>query len=233
MTIAYAFNKSCHLKKWHLSGIRFIFMLLSLFILSSCDQNKPVETLVKQKPTGKTFTILALGDSLTEGLGVAEKDSYPSILQSKLAKNIQVINAGLSGETSSGLKNRLNWVLKQNPDLVILNIGANDAMRGLPIELTQTNIDEIITTIKQSNADVILAGMQIYENLGKDYVDKFVQIYPTLSQKHHIPLIPFFLAHVAGKPEFNQKDMLHPNAQGYEIIVEQNILPILSEYLNL
>ena len=231
MTIAYAFNKSCHLKKWYLTNIRFIFFLLSILIFSSCDQNKPAKAVDNQQETHKTFTILALGDSLTEGLGVAEKDNYPSQLQTKLAENIQVINAGLSGETSSGLKNRLNWVLKQKPDLVILNIGANDAMRGLPIELTQTNIDEIITTIKQSNADVILAGMQIYENLGKGYVNKFIQLYPTLAQKHKIPLIPFFLQHVAGNPEYNQKDMLHPNALGYKIIVEQNILPLLSEYL--
>ena len=104
-------------------------------------------------------------------------------------------------------------------------------MRGLPIELTQSNIDEIITQIKQNHADVILAGMQIYDNLGKEYVNKFIQLYPNLAQKHQIPLIPFFLEHVAGNPEYNQKDMLHPNAQGYKIIVEQNILPLLSEYI--
>lgn len=208
-----------------------ILTIISIFILSSCSQNEPTKAIENQQYSAKTFTILALGDSLTEGLGVAEKDNYPSILQAHLAPNVQVINAGLSGETSSGLKNRLNWVLKQKPDLVILNIGANDAMRGLPIELTQSNIDEIITQIKQNHADVILAGMQIYDNLGKEYVNKFIQLYPNLAQKHQIPLIPFFLEHVAGNPEYNQKDMLHPNAQGYKIIVEQNILPLLSEYI--
>ena len=206
-------------------------IIIFLFTLSACNNSEQAISLPTQK-IEKNFTILALGDSLTEGLGVPEAKNYPSQLQSSLPKNIVVINAGLSGETSSGLKNRLDWVLKQNPDLTILTIGANDAMRGLPVKLTTNNIDEIILKIKQADSDVILSGMQIYHNLGKDYVNDFKNIYPLLAKKHNIPLIPFFLEHVAGKPEFNQNDMLHPNAKGYKVIVEQNILPAVVEYLD-
>jgi len=202
--------------------------------LVSCSQNEPTTptiTKFESKESPKTFTILALGDSLTEGLGVKQEDNYPSILAKNLPSNIEVINAGLSGETTNGLKNRLSWVLKQKPDLTILNIGANDAMRGLPLELTRNNIDEIITTIKQADSDVILAGMQIYNNLGKEYVEGFSGIYPELAKKHKTPLIPFFLADVAGDPKLNQNDMIHPNFEGYKIIVKNNILPTVNQYL--
>ena len=104
-------------------------------------------------------------------------------------------------------------------------------MRGLPLEMTKNNIDEIITIIKQADSDVILAGMQIYNNLGKEYVQGFSNIYPELAAKHNLLLIPFFLDKVAGITDLNQNDMIHPNAKGYEIIVEKNILPIVNNYL--
>jgi len=207
------------------------FLLILFFLLTTgCDQEKVQSQIVE---TEKNYTILALGDSLTEGLGVDEKDNYPSILQTKLPNNIKVVNAGLSGETSSGLINRLNWVLKQKPNLTILNIGANDAMRGLPLELTKNNIDQIINMIIQSDSQVILGGMQIYDNLGKEYVKGFSGIFPELAQKYNIQLIPFFLEHVAGNPQLNQADMIHPNAKGYQIIVNQNILPVVQNLLEL
>lgn len=210
-------------------------ILVFYFIISACTQseqetNTPVQVNTNQSK--KPYIILALGDSLTEGLGVAESDSYPSQLQKLLPEHIKVINAGLSGETSTGLLNRLDWVLKQQPDLTLLNIGANDAMRALPIDLTRKNIDQIITKIKQSNSAVILVGMQIYDNLGKQYVQNFNDLYPQLAAKHDVPLIHFFLEHVAGNPQYNQKDLLHPNAQGYKIIVEKNILPAVNQYLD-
>ena len=171
-----------------------IFILI-LFVLSACDN----EQQVQKNQSGQTepqFVILALGDSLTEGLGVDEKDNYPSILQSRISeKSVKVINAGLSGETTSGLKNRLNWVLQQKPKLTILTIGANDAMRGIPLDIVEQNLNEIIQEIKNSGSDVILAGMQIYENLGKDYVSSFKDIYPRVAKKQEIPLIPFFFEH--------------------------------------
>lgn len=209
-------------------------LICLMLFLTACSDKATQETnnvSTDAINSEKTFTILALGDSLTEGLGVNEKFNYPSVLEKQLPKHISVINAGLSGETSSGLKNRLNWVLKQKPDLTILNIGANDAIRGLPIELTKNNIDEIITIIKQADSDVILAGMQIYNNLGKEYVEGFSAMYPELATKHSLPIIPFFLEHVAGIETYNQNDMIHPNAKGYQLIVEKNILPVVKQYL--
>ena len=179
------------------------------------------------------FVILALGDSLTEGLGVAKKDNYPAILERELhargMTQTKVINSGLSGETSSGLKNRIDWVLQLKPDLTILNIGANDAMRGLPLELTQSNISHIINKIKANGSGVLLAGMQIYDNLGQEYVAGFKDMYGHLATQHTVPMIPFFLEHVAGEPSLNQTDMIHPNKAGYEMIVERNLLqPVLA-----
>ncbi len=204
------------------------YLIILFIFLGACSEESKEQPKDMIKPT---FTILALGDSLTEGLGVDEKDNYPSVLQQLLPESINVVNAGLSGETSAGLKNRINWVLKQKPKLTILTIGANDAIRGLPLSLTLKNIDETISIIQDSGSDVILSGMQIYDNLGKEYVKGFSQIYPKLAKKHNIPLITFFLEGVAGNPKFNQEDMLHPNAEGYRIIVTQNILPVVKDYL--
>jgi len=191
---------------------------------------------VAEQKTEQTYVILALGDSLTEGLGVKQKGSYPAILEQVLKEKgydqIKVVNSGLSGETSSGLKSRLDWVLQLKPNLTILNIGANDAMRGLPLALTSSNIDDIITAIKAVDSEVILAGMQIYDNLGREYVVGFKDMYPQLAEKHKLTMIPFFLDHVAGNPQLNQADMIHPTTAGYEIIVNQNILPVITPILD-
>ena len=216
-----------------------------LALLSACDDHAMTQESVVQETqlagdlpqkVEKSMVILALGDSLTEGLGVNQTENYPAILQKTLNdrgyEQIKVVNSGLSGETSRGLKARLDWVLQLNPQLTILNIGANDAMRGLPLSLTQNNISEIITRIEASGSQVILAGMQIYDNLGREYVAGFKDMYPELAQKHQLNFIPFFLDHVAGDPKLNQTDMIHPTSAGYEIIVEQNILPVILPILN-
>ncbi len=216
--------------------IKTTLLLMSFFIAGACsketsDNNRTTFNQTTEKPEISTFTILALGDSLTEGLNVSKNANYPAQLEETLHQlgyqQVKVINSGLSGETSSGLKNRLDWVLQTKPDLTILNIGANDAMRGLPLELTSGNIDEIITRIKASGSDLILAGMQIYDNLGREYVDGFKDIYPTMATKHELALIPFFLNHVAGDGQLNQADMIHPTAEGYAIIVKRNVLPVV------
>ena len=215
-------------------------LFLSLLLLSACDDQAvsqqaadavakmPAEAVQK---TAKTFVILALGDSLTEGLGVKQTGNYPAILEKTLIEQgydqIKVVNSGLSGETSSGLKARLDWVLQLKPQLTILNIGANDAMRGLPLALTTNNINDIITRTKASGSEVILAGMQIYDNLGREYVTGFKDMYPQLAQQHELTMIPFFLDHVAGNPQLNQADMIHPTTAGYEIIVKRNVLPVV------
>lgn len=217
-----------------------VFMLFILAILSACDeqsdqqknnQKNNQDVVVQASKPSNQYVILALGDSLTEGLGVKQNGNYPALLEAALHqqghKHIKVVNSGLSGETSSGLKNRLDWVLQLKPDLTVLNIGANDAMRGLPLELTTNNINDIIKRIKANGSDVILAGMQIYDNLGREYVVGFKDMYPQLAAEHNLTMIPFFLAHVAGNPSLNQADMIHPTTAGYEVIVNKNILPVI------
>ena len=225
-----------------------IWILFLFFFISGCQDQQPTNKNTKsqqaskqlnQKPTqskttgqsieAEPFVILSLGDSLTEGLGVKKDGNYPALLQQALHQTgyqqVKVINSGFSGETSSGLKNRVDWVLQLKPDLTILNIGANDAIRGLPLDLTTNNINDIISRIKLSGSKVVLAGMQIYDNLGQEYVSGFKDMYPKLAAEHELTMIPFFLEHVGGNPKLNQADMIHPTKEGYEIIVKRNVLP--------
>jgi len=181
------------------------------------------------------LTILALGDSLTEGLGVDSDANYPAQLEASLKElgytNAKVINSGLSGETSTGLVNRLDWVAQTKPDITILTIGANDAMRGLDVATIEENIRTAIKRLQDNGSEVILGGMSIYDNLGNDYVSAFSDIYPRVAEDMNVPLIPFFLEGVGGDPDLNQADAIHPTKEGYQIIVKDNILPILKPEL--
>lgn len=181
------------------------------------------------------LTILALGDSLTEGLGVEKDNNYPAQLQDRLQemgyKNATVVNSGLSGETSTGLVNRLDWVTQTNPDITILTIGANDAIRGIDVTTVEANIREAVKHLQDNGSEVILGGMQIYDNLGNEYVKAFSSIYPRIAKDMNVPLIPFFLEGVAADANLNQADSIHPTAEGYTIIVNDNILPVLTPEL--
>jgi acyl-CoA thioesterase-1 len=162
-----------------------------------------------------------MGDSLTAGLGVNENDAYPAQLERKLQAagfHWRVVNAGISGETSSGALSRINWVLKLKPDIVILETGANDGLRGIDPRVTQRNIDEMLLILKKKNVLVVLAGMRMLRNLGAEYTDAFNAVYPRLTAKHKVILVPFFLQGVAGESSLNQKDGIHPTAEGYRII---------------
>ncbi len=168
-------------------------------------------------------TIVAVGDSLTAGLGVNEEDAYPAQLEKKLQAagyDWKVVNAGISGETSSGTLSRINWVMKLRPDIVILETGANDGLRGIDPLLTKKNIDETVRILKQRNVIVVLAGMQMVRNLGQKYTQDFSNIYPSLARKHGLVLVPFFLQGVAGDSSLNQLDGIHPTAAGYRIITK-------------
>ena len=191
--------------------------------------NPPLQPLDQSITT--PITILAIGDSLTEGLGVAEQDSYPAQLQAQLRKagysNVSVVNSGLSGETSTGLVNRLDWALKTQPDITILTTGANDAMRGVPVSTVDENIRTAIERLQASGSTVILGGMEIYDNMGDDYVNQFSRIYPRIAKDTGVAYIPFFLNGVAGDANLNQKDAIHPTKEGYTYVVSNNILPVL------
>ncbi len=188
-------------------------------------------TLQSAPQTNFEGVIVAVGDSLTEGLGLAEEFAYPAVLEKKLRAQdykYQVINAGISGETSSGTLSRIKWVLTLKPDIVILVIGANDGFRGLDPDLIKTNIQKIIRLLKDENVIVVLGAMQIVQNLGKDYTTAFANIYPQIAQSENIILTPFFLKGVATNQKLNQADGIHPTAEGYQVIAD-NITPYVVE----
>lgn len=168
--------------------------------------------------------IVAFGDSLTAGLGVPSQESYPAQLQEKLDSlgySYAVINAGVSGDTTAGGLRRVPWVLRSNPEVVILELGANDGLRGLSLAQTRENLERIIEQLLAAKVKIILAGMKLPPNYGTDYRQGFEAIYPALAQRYRVPLIPFFLEGVAASAQLNQADGIHPNSQGYRIVVEQ------------
>ncbi|PLY09038.1 MAG: arylesterase [Arcobacter sp.] len=170
-------------------------------------------------------SILFLGDSLTEGLGVSKEDAYPNLveklIESKLNKNILVINGGVSGSTTSDGLARLQWYLKKKPDLVFIALGANDGLRGLDLQQTQKNLEEIITHAKKANAKVLLAGMLIPPNYGAQYSERFKKMYEDIKDKYELKSMPFLLQGVAGEQELNQRDGIHPNEKGHEYIAKE------------
>lgn len=201
--------------------IMAFFLYLAGCSGESASNDAAPKTAAKQT-TRKT--IVAVGDSLTAGLGVDESVAYPSQLQRKLADNgyyFNVVNAGVSGETSSGALSRIEWVISVlKPDIIILETGANDGLRGIDPDILIKNLDKIISFIKANNIEVLLCGMKMLPNMGPEYSKAFTRVYPEIAQKHAIPLIPFFLEGVAGDPRFNQPDRLHPTAKGYRRIVD-------------
>lgn len=171
--------------------------------------------------------ILVLGDSLAAGYGLAEPDSFPAQLAAALAAQgveAKVINGGVSGDTSAGGLARLDWVLADDPQLVILELGANDGLRGLDPKATGANLEAIVARLVAEKRAVLLAGMKAPPNLGADYGAAFDGLYPAIAARHGIALYPFFLDGVVTDPALNQDDGIHPNAAGVKVIV-QRILP--------
>ena len=179
--------------------------------------------------------ILAFGDSLTAGFGVDPRDSYPARLQRLLdAKgyHYKVVNAGVSGDTTAGGASRINWVLQHDPEIVIVELGANDGLRGLPISEMRKNLGRIIEICKKKGAKVLLAGMEITPNLGAEYSREFRESFALLAKEHKVPLIPFFLENVAARPELTQPDGVHPVGKGYATVTEtvfQYLEPMLKK----
>lgn len=171
-----------------------------------------------------TLRLLAFGDSLVAGYGLAERESFTVQLEAALLSkgvDIQVVNGGVSGDTSAGGLARLEWALGDQPDLVLLELGANDGLRGIDPAATKENLADILRELQAREIPVLLAGMYAPPNLGEDYAERFDAIYPTLADEFEVPLYPFFLEGVATDPELNQQDGMHPNAQGVARIVEQ------------
>jgi acyl-CoA thioesterase I len=182
---------------------------------------------------GAPLQIVGFGDSLMAGYELPEGDGFPAVLQSALAakimdksKNVVIANAGVSGDTTSGGLERLDWSVPEGTKLVILELGGNDALRGISPKITRDNLDQMITRLKERNIAVVLAGMLSPPNMGTDYEVAFNAIYPELAAKHGVALIPFFLEGVAGKAELQLADRLHPNRKGVDVIVE-NAMPFI------
>ncbi|MGD9687734.1 MAG: arylesterase [Desulfobacter sp.] len=168
--------------------------------------------------------ILFLGDSITAGYGVAQEESYPALLGQKLESfgihHVEIINGSISGSTTASALSRLKWFRKASPDLLVLALGANDGLRGLSVENMEENLGRAISFAKNSNMDVILAGMQIPPNYGPEYADDFKQVFITLADLHAIVLIPFLLDGVGGRANMNQPDGIHPNREGHQQIAK-------------
>ena len=171
----------------------------------------------------KNVVILAFGDSLTAGYGLERDDSFPRQLENSLATSgypVTVINSGVSGDTSAGGLARLEWALAGNPQIVLVELGANDALRGLDPAQTYDNLDQILVRLKKAGCRIVFAGMRAPRNLGLDYTFEFDQIYPDLADRHDLYFYPFFLEGVAADPGLNQADGIHPNAEGVRVVVK-------------
>jgi acyl-CoA thioesterase-1 len=189
--------------------------------------------LFQTSPASKV--ILFYGDSLTAGYGLSTDDAFPAVIEktlNKKGKAAKVVNAGLSGETSAGGLNRLDWVLKQPIDLFVLELGANDGLRGLPLDQTQKNLQAIIDKVntKYPKAKIVIAGMLVPPNMGPDYTASFRKIFPDLAKKNNAALIPFLLQNVAGDEKLNLADGIHPNVDGHKIVAE-NVLKVIEPLL--
>lgn len=182
-----------------------------------------------------TKTVLFFGDSLTAGYGVDPDEAYPALLQKKIdAAGLawKVVNAGLSGETTAGGLRRLDWILRQPVDIFVIELGGNDGLRGIEPEVTRANLQSMIERIraKYPRVTIVLAGMQIPTNMGRDHADAFAQIYPSLAKSTQALLIPFLLENVGGIPELNLPDGIHPTPAGHRIVAEtvwKTIKPLL------
>ena len=180
-------------------------------------------------------TILFLGDSLTAGLGVKQEQAYPALIQEKIREKnfpFEVINAGISGDTTAGGLARLDWVLQKKIDIFVLALGANDGLRGLPVTQTKANLQAIIDRVKMKNPGVkiVIAGMQIPPNMGGDYGVAFKDLFADLARANQAALVPFLLDGVGGHEELNQADQIHPTAAGHKILAE-NVWRVLAPLL--
>lgn len=225
--------------------LTFCYFLILLFTFSCGEsttkkESKQVTTEIQQEINSDSAAsekvILFFGNSLTAGMGLDPNEAFPSVIKQRLdSLNLPytVVNAGLSGETTAAGKNRINWVLNQKVDVFVLELGANDGLRGIPLEETRNNLQAIIDKVRSKNPEtkIVLAGMQIPPNMGLEYTSEFRKIFPELAAKNQAALIPFLLEDVAGIPSLNQADGIHPTVEGQKIVAYQNVWPVLKPLL--
>lgn len=217
-------------------GILFLFA-----IISACGngENKKAESESADSLSVKNLTekknILVFGNSLTAGLGVEPDEAFPALIGNRIdSLNLpyEVINAGLSGETTAAGKERINWLLKQKVDVFVLELGANDGLRGIPHTETRKNLQSIIDQVKAKypDAKLVMTGMEVPPNMGSKYASEFRVIFPELAKKNNMALVPFLLDKVGGVPELNQSDGIHPTPEGHKILAE-NVWVVLKDLL--
>jgi acyl-CoA thioesterase I len=205
-------------------------LVLTLFFAVACNNDKKPADQNKNAATAtdtiaKTKTIVFFGNSLTAGYGLTPQQAFPALIQNKidsLGLPYHVVNAGVSGETSTGGDARIDWILKQPLDVFVLELGANDGLRGIPVSQTKKSLQSIIDKVKAKypSAKLVLAGMQIPPNMGVSYTTEFKNLYPELATKNNMTLIPFLLEGVGGEAKLNQEDGIHPSAEGAKIVAE-------------
>jgi acyl-CoA thioesterase-1 len=216
-------------------------IIIIIILFSACTNNKKPESSNQNNNVKETITntkkksIVFYGNSLTAGYGVSPSEAFPAIIQKKidsLGLPYNVINAGVSGETSSGGKTRIDWILREPVDIFVLELGANDGLRGTPLSETKKNLQDIIDKVKAKYPDtkLVFAGMEIPPNMGQAYTTEFRNIYTDLATKNKMTLIPFLLEGVGGEPELNQADGIHPTAEGH-VIVAGNVWKQLEKLL--
>ena len=221
--------------------IKLVFLLFITGILASCGsssekkESETQEITAQQAPANAQKTILFFGNSLTAGYGIEQDDAFTGLTQDRidsLGLNYRVINGGLSGETTAGGLSRLDWFLEDEPAIFILELGGNDGLRGILPSESKKNLLGIIDNVraKYPNTEIILAGMQIPPNMGQDYTDEFKNIYPEVAAEKNVKLIPFLLEGVAGNPELNLPDGIHPTEAGHKIVFE-TVWPYINELI--
>ena len=212
-----------------------------MILFSACTDNEKSQgnnqnnNATESVPVTKKKTIVFFGNSLTAGYGLSPSEAFPAIIQKRidsLGLPYQVVNAGVSGETSSGGKTRIDWILQQPVDIFVLELGANDGLRGTLLSETKKNLQDIIDKVKAKYpaTKLVFAGMEIPPNMGQEYTTEFRNIYTELAKKNSMTLIPFLLEGVGGEPALNQADGIHPTAEGH-LIVAENVWKQLEKLL--
>ena len=223
------------------------YMMLITIIITSCNSDdtenakQPDSTVARTSPSSPDSvitsirTIVFFGNSLTAGYGIETTRAFPAVIGRRLDSldlPYKVVNAGVSGETSSGGNSRIDWILRQPVDIFVLELGGNDGLRGIPVEETKKNLQEIIDKVrgKYPSVKIIIAGMQIPPNMGQRYTTAFRNIFPALAEKNNAALIPFLLEGVGGEAAFNLEDGIHPTPEGHRILAE-NVWEVLEPLL--
>jgi acyl-CoA thioesterase I len=224
-----------------MNKLRVICMMFAVLLLAACgdkksSQDEAPRAVSNSADNSSSKTVLFFGDSLTAGYGLDDpSEAFPGVVENKIDSAklpYKVVNAGLSGETSAGGKGRIAWILKQKVDVFVLELGANDGLRGIAVNETRQNLQDIIDSVKTKypKAKLVMLGMQVPPNMGNIYANNFKAIFPDLAVKNNMALVPFLLKDVGGVPSLNQKDGIHPTAEGAKI-VGNNVWQVLKGVL--